>query len=687
MYSNFLFILILLLILFPNFSTERKYRRHYQLVEQGKSTHDCSKVKINVNRYPYVKPNYTIVDESFGQRIPDFYRDLENTTSKKSITFIKSLNLLSERTLSKSKFRKRIKKTLTRYLDHEKFDIYSKDGNYYYFYHNSGLQEQRVLKRVKNIGDTPETFLDVNTLSKEGTISLNEIKFSNDGSIMAYSLSVNGSDWMTIKFKHSNGEDLPDVINNVIFSEMQFVFGNKGFLYGTYDKHSNNSIKHVLYYHKMGTDQTDAKYDILDNDRDIIYVFTNKNTPLGEIIKMNLKEISKGGEKWQVIVKEKDNAKIDAILSVGSQYFIINRLKDVVSHLYVYDKMNGTLLRELKLPKGVVTKLTGRKDSNEFFVAFTNQATPGTVYRGNIDNLKLKRAFKFEKVVQNVPKGFKGDNLQVTQIFYKSTNSTKIPLFMLHRKNLKFNSKNPVLLEVHGGYGIVSKPYFSTSRYLFVKKFNGIWCIANIRGGGEYGDEWHKAGVKHNKQNSIDDVIHAAKYLIKHRYTRPSKLSIYGSSNGGFVVTAASQQRPDLFGAVISKAGVYDMLRYPKFSIGKAWIPEYGDPSVEKDFKHLFKISPLHNIRRPKKHRQWPSTLMLSDLHDDRVNIGHTLKYAASLYHFFKLELDHQKNPVIVEIDKGSGHGIEMGLSKLIEEISDEYAFLHLTLNLRWRNN
>uniref|UniRef100_A0A0N4ZL99 Prolyl endopeptidase n=1 Tax=Parastrongyloides trichosuri TaxID=131310 RepID=A0A0N4ZL99_PARTI len=756
MYSNLLFILILSLSSISSFSNakSRRLKGNYRWFTPTRNNQGCPKVKINVNRYPIVQPDFKTHDTYFGKRIRDYYRELENTTTRKSRKFIKSLNHLTEKTLKKSNLRKKVQKTLTKYLDYEKFGMYSKHGDYYYFFHNTGLQEQDVLKRVKKLGDTPETFLDVNELSKDGSVGLDTVEFSKDGSVMAYSLIINGSDWTTIKFKKANGKDLPDVLTNVKFSGMQFAFGAKGFIYGSYPERKEIDEDYVLYYHKMGTQQSkdfvliddnkskdstieadisederylfvyyfesaddynrvgyydlsklngkeftkkiyptpifdkyEAEYSIFGNDKDVIYVFTNKGAPNGKIFKLNLKDISKGEKKWNVIVKEESDSTIDIVSMIGSKYFIVNRLKDVVSHLYVHEKETGKLIRELTLPKGVVKALSSRNDTNEFFIGFTNQATPNTIYKGNLDDLKLKKVFEFKKVIQNVPKGFKGDDLEVTQIFYKSTDGAKVPMFMLHKKGLKLNGKNPVILEGYGGFGEVNAPYFSTSRYLFVRKFSGIWCIANIRGGGEYGDKWHKAGMRHNKQHTFDDIIHAAKYLIKHRYTNPSKLSIYGTSNGGLVVTVASQQRPDLFGAVISKSALYDMLRYTNFTIGRAWIPEFGDPSIKEDFKYLLTYSPLHNIRRPKRFGQWPSTFMSSDLDDDRVPVGHTLKYAATLYNFFKSKLRYQKNPVIVQIDKGTGHGDGMGLSKIINEISDEYAFLHLALNLKWKHD
>uniref|UniRef100_A0A0N4ZI20 Prolyl endopeptidase n=1 Tax=Parastrongyloides trichosuri TaxID=131310 RepID=A0A0N4ZI20_PARTI len=755
MYSNLFFILALTLLSFNGISNARrkKLKDYYNnKFKPFKNSQGCPKVKIDVDRYPYLEPDYSVYDKYFDKYIPDFYRRLENATSKESKKFIKSLNLLSEKTLKKSKLRKKIKKTLTNYLNREVFGMYSKHGDYYYFFHNTGLQEHDVLKRVKKIGDTPETFFDVNTLSKEGLISIDDYQFSQDGSIMAYALMENGSDWVTIKFKNADGTDLPDVLENVKFSSMEFIFNNKGFLYGTYRERKDVDEDHVIYYHKMGTSQkndfiliedkvtsdssisvevsddnrylfvyysegeysrlsyynlsklkgkeftkkinpvpifakADADYTVLDNEGDTIYVYTNKNASNGKVFKMSLKDISKGEKKWQIIVKEEDNTIIDHVLIVGSKYMIINRLKDVISHLYVHDKKSGKLIQELKLPKGVVASISGRNDTNEFFITFTNQATPSIIYKGNLDDLNLKRPFKFKKIAQNVPNGFNGDDLKVTQVFYTSTGGVKVPMFMLHKKSLKLNSNNPVYIEVYGGFGVVNSPYFSEYKYLFVRNFNGIYCIANIRGGGEYGDKWHRAGSKHNRQNTIDDIIYGAKYLIRNNYTRPSKLSISGASNGGFVVTVASQQRPDLFGAVISRVATYDMLRAPKFTIGRSWIPEDGDVTIKEDFEYLLKLSPLHTIKRPKRFGQWPSTLIGSDINDDRVHVSHTLKYAASLYRFFKTKLRYQKNPVIVQISKGSGHGTGASLSKAIKEISDEFAFLHLTLNLKWHRS
>ncbi|CEF69339.1 Prolyl endopeptidase [Strongyloides ratti] len=721
----------------------------------------ASTIKINTSEYPLIRKDKNVVETLHGIQIADPYRYLEDPLNEETTNFIKKLNDISSKVFEKSNIRGIIKERLREYINYEKHDVLFKHGDYYYYSHNTGLQNHNTICRKKTLDDKEEIFLDVNKLSKDGLISCSSMKFSNDGSIMAYGLSINGSDWNTIKFKTSDNKDVDDILEKVKHSNSDFLFNNTGFIYSTYPNRKESDTGrtvtkneyHSLYYHKMGTsqkddvlivdypqdkevftfgsisndekylfvyfnkgtdpknmiyyydlsknmdktfkgkikleplfDKGDASYEIIDSNENEVIVKTDKNAPLGKIIKVKFSEAHKGESAWTVLIDELKERKISDVTVVGKDYLLLNCLENVRSSLYMYNKHTGEMIQKFDIDIGIVYQVSGDDKSNEFFFGFLNQITPGIIYRGYLDNSESNNKFKIEKIIENNSKNLNSKDFSVKQVFYKSKDNKDISMFIFHRKDMKLDGNNPVLLEGYGGFSISMTPSFSVSKSMFVKHFNGISCIANIRGGGEYGEEWHIDGMLHKKQNCFDDFIGAAEYLVSNKYTNPSKLAIRGGSNGGLLMAAVSQQRPDLFGAVINSVGVLDMLRFHKFTAGGAWIAEYGNPEIKEDFDYLLKYSPLHNLEMPPEPIQWPNTLLKTADHDDRVVPSHTLKYIATLYEVLQTGSKYQTNPVIAKIEKSSGHGSGKPLSKALDEIVDDYSFLQQVLDINWKN-
>uniref|UniRef100_A0A0N5A2X4 Prolyl endopeptidase n=1 Tax=Parastrongyloides trichosuri TaxID=131310 RepID=A0A0N5A2X4_PARTI len=723
---------------------------------------NASLVKINVTQYPVIRKDETIVDTLHNNKIPDPYRYLEDPNSKETKSFVKKLNFITDGILDQSKYKDLIRDKTIKYLNFEKYGLFVKRGEYYYYTYNSGLENHDSLYRKKNLNDEGEKFLDINSLSKDGSTSCSFEKTSLDGKLMAYGLSVNGSDWNTIHFMNVDGETLPDVIKQVKHTHVDFILNNTGFIYSTYPnkKTSDDGTTvskneyHSLYYHKMGTPQEDdiiiaeypsdkevftfgytsddgrylfvnfnkgtdpknkiyyydlheltnkneitkklelkplfeesnASYEIFDSNAEEVFVKTDKDAPMGKLFKMRFSDVSKGEKAWIPLVDENKNRKISEVSTVGKKYFITNCLEDIKSSLYVHDKTTGKILQKIDIDPGYVGRVSSDDKSNEFFVSFASQITPTTIFRGNLDMIEKGEKVELEIIKQTTPEGLDLKEFAVKQIFYPSKDGTKVSMFIFHKKDIKLDGSNPTLLEGYGGFGVSVIPSYSSSKTMFVKHFNGIICTANIRGGGEYGERWHEDGMLHKKQNVFDDFIGAAEYLINNNYTQPSKLAIRGGSNGGLLMAAVSQQRPDLYGAVINKVGVLDMLRFHKFTAGGAWISEYGNPEKKEDFDYIIKYSPYHNLKLPEGRLQWPCTLLETADHDDRVVPSHTLKYIARLYELLQEAEQYQTNPILASIEKSAGHGAGKPLTKAMDELVKEFSFLQLTLNLKWKD-
>uniref|UniRef100_A0AAF5DB16 Prolyl endopeptidase n=2 Tax=Strongyloides stercoralis TaxID=6248 RepID=A0AAF5DB16_STRER len=459
--------------------------------------------------------------------------------------------------------------------------------------------------------------------------------------------------------------------------------------------------RNMIYYYNLSTivenditeklllkplfEVDDASYEIVDSNDMNITVLTNKDAPMKKIITVNFNHILEDESSWKTLIEEVKNRNILSGTRIGEKYLLLVCLEDVRSTLYVYYKDDGKLIQKIDIDPGVIEGVQGSIDSNEFFITLTSPISPSIVYRGFINDLETNTTIEIEKIVQTIPKTINFNEFIVNQVFYKSKDNKKISMFLFHKKDIKLDGKNPLLLEGYGGFGVSLMPTFSASKVMFVKHLNGIYCIANIRGGGEYGEEWHFDGMLHKKQNSFDDFISAAEYLISNNYTNPSKLAIRGGSNGGLLTAVVSQQRPDLFGSVIIKSGVLDMLRFHKFTSGGGWTAEYGDPEIKQDFNYLIKYSPLHNLKLPSNSSQWPSTFLHIGKNDDRVIPAHTLKYAAQLYDILQKAISYQTNPVLVGVEEATGHGGAASFDKDIDNTAKEFFFIQQTLNLQWK--
>lgn len=677
------------------------------------------KNKIKMKAYPETK-KVNVVDDYFGTKINDSYRWLENDTSKETADWVKAQNALTQNYLSQIPFREDIKKRLTEIWNYEKVSAPFKKGEYYFYYKNNGLQNQSVLYYKKGIAGNDEVFLDPNKLSTDGTVALSGVYFSHDNKYAAYIISKSGSDWNEIFVKEvSTGNLMKDHIKWVKFSGAAWQ-GN-GFYYSRYDEPkgvselSNQNQYQKVYYHELGTDQSkdvlvyedkehplryfgadvsdderflyiyasegtsgseilikDLKdqnskfeillkgfqynYGIIDNVGDEVLVLMDKDAPNYKVVSINTK--NKEEQNWKTIIPETKEL-LEGVTSAGGQLFA-SYLKNASSKIvqYTYD---GKKLKDLDLP-GIGTVSLGKSEKNETetFYTFSNFTTPGTVYKLNINTgvseLYTKPNFKISS-----------DDFEAKQVWYTSKDGTKVPMFIVHKKGIKMDGSNPTLLYGYGGFNISLTPSFSVSNMYFLEQ-GGVYAMVNLRGGGEFGEEWHKAGMLEKKQNVFDDFIAAAEYLIAEKYTSSAHLAISGRSNGGLLVGACMTQRPDLFKVALPGVGVLDMLRYHKFTIGWGWAVEYGSSEKKDQFDYLIKYSPLHNVKAGTK---YPATMITTADHDDRVVPAHSFKFAAELQAKHKGE-----NPILIRIDEKAGHGAGKPTSKVIEEASDVWSFV-----------
>uniref|UniRef100_A0A0N5CHV4 Prolyl endopeptidase n=1 Tax=Strongyloides papillosus TaxID=174720 RepID=A0A0N5CHV4_STREA len=717
-----------------------------------------SAFKMKSSIYPIIRRDETVVDNYHGTKVKDPYRYLEDPDSQETKDFVEACNKITEPFLNSCLVRKEITNKLTELWNFEKFGCYAKHGDYYYHFHNTGLQNQSILYRQKTLDEKPEKFFDPNSLSDDGTTSVNQYKWTKDGTILAIGLSEKGSDWVTLKFLQSDGKWLDDCITGVKHSSLAWMPNNEGIFYSTYPDHKSiaegtNTAKHQnhsLYYHKLGdknedilvvdfrTDsnimlsgsigrednylivdssrgcdptnklyyydlsqnnfkitgridlkplftKNDARYDVVYIQDNIAWVHTNHNAPMFKLIKVEFTTADEGPSKWITLIDEDKNKKLDWITPVANDKIFVGYLEDVKSTLYVHDLNSGTLLHKISLPIGTISSIRCRPKETEFFIAFESLLSPTVIYHGDFKN-SSDNSLDI-KVIRDVEiKGYDMKKFESHQLFYSSKDGTKIPMFIMHKKGIEMDSQNPTMLIGYGGFNVANTPHFSVSRILFMENFGGIVAIANIRGGSEYGETWHEQGMKFNKQNCFDDFIAASEFLINKNYTCPDRLIIQGGSNGGLLVGVCSQQRPDLFGVVINRVGVLDMLRYQKFTIGGAWIPEYGSSDVKEEFEYIYKYSPLHNLKLPKDKLQWPATLLMTADHDDRVVPLHSLKYIAELYHTLQGAREYQTNPVLIRIEVAAGHGQGKPTVKCLDELIDIYCFVQKVLSLEWKN-
>lgn len=669
-----------------------------------------------------------VVDTYFGTSVPDPYRWLENDTSAQTAAWVAAQNNVTGEYLSKIPFRGALLRRLTAVADYEKIGAPAKKHGKYYFYKNDGLQNQSVLYVQDSLNGEARVMLDPNKLSADGTVALTGTSFSHDGKYMAYTISRSGSDWTEIYvIDTESGQTLDDHIVWAKFTGAAWC--GDGFYYSAYDapeagkEYSNVNENHKIYYHKIGTPQsadrlvyenkaypkrfysasvsddetllfvyesgdgagnalyvkdltkpdapltamaTDMRYQYypVETIDGKTYIFTNYGAPKGRIMAATT---AKPAQKdWTEVVAEGQSV-LSGVQIIGGK-LLLTYDKDVANHAYVYS-LDGKMEHEVKLPGLGSVGFSGDKDDRECFFTFTSFTVPGAVYRYDIgqNTYSLLRAPKVD---------FDSDGFVTEQVFYPSKDGTRIPMFLTYKKGLKRDGRNPVYLYGYGGFNISLNPGFSSSRIPFLES-GGIYAQTNLRGGGEYGEEWHQAGTKMRKQNVFDDFIAAAEWLIKNGYTGKDKIAIVGGSNGGLLVGACMTQRPDLFRVAVPQVGVMDMLRYHKFTIGWNWASDYGTSDDSKEmFEYLKSYSPLHNL---KKGTRYPATLVTTADHDDRVVPAHSFKFAATLQ-----ECNDGTHPTLIRIDSKAGHGAGKPMSKVLEEQADIYGFIMYNLGMNF---
>ncbi len=681
--------------------------------------------------YPQAPKDGT-VDTYFGVQVPDPYRPLENDSSRATADWVKAENKITQDYLSRITFRSKLLKRMKELVNYEKVSApsYIKQTGKWYFYRNSGLQNQSVMYVMDRLGDekNARVFLDPNKLSDDGTVALKGISFSHNGKYAAYSISRSGSDWQEFYVKDAKtGKLLDDHIVWAKFSGASWQ--GDGFYYSAYDapqkgrEFSNVNSIQKIYYHKIGTPQSqdvlfyqnpanpmrfysvyvnqeetmmfltesgagsgnnvyvrdlrqpnsqfiqvtsnlDLQYSLVETIGDKMYFLTNDGAPKNRLMVTDLAH--PGFNEWKTLVPEAKDMLESVTFADGKM--ILNYMKDASSHAFVYS-LDGKQLSEIKFPTFGSAGFYGEKDRKEVFFYFSSFTVPGSIYQYDL-------ATNTSKVYVSPKVKFNESDYVSEQVFYPSKDGTRIPLFITYKKGLKRNGKNPVYLYGYGGFNIAMPPHFSSNRIPFLE-IGGIYAQACLRGGSEYGEEWHLAGTKMNKQNVFDDFISAGEWLIKNKYTSKDYLAIVGGSNGGLLVGACMTQRPDLFKVCIPEVGVMDMLRYHKFTIGWNWAPDYGTSADSKEmFEYLKGYSPLHNLR-PGTH--YPATLITTADHDDRVVPAHSFKFAATL------QADNAGNtPTLIRIDTKAGHGSGKPLSKQLEEQADIYGFILYNMGLKY---
>ncbi|GAU12230.1 hypothetical protein TSUD_01970 [Trifolium subterraneum] len=675
-------------------------------------------------QYPIAHRDHSVVDNYHGVNIPDPYRWLENPDAQQVKDFVQKQVVLTDSVLKTcDHFRTKLGDTIKKVFDHPRYSAPFKRGlNTYFYFHNTGLQPQSVLYVQDGLEAEPQVLLDPNVLSEDGTVSLNTFSVSKDANFLAYGLSSSGSDWVTIKVLRLHNKLLqPDTLSWVKFSSISWTHDSKGFFYSRYPaptiKNVTDDGKYVLlsieegcdpvnkiYYFDLSKlsnglegfrnensvlpfvkliDNFDAKYQPIANDDTVFTFLTNKDAPKYKLVRVDLKEPN----TWIDVIQESEKDVLESAYAVNGNRLIVSYLSDVKYVLQVRDLETGSLQHQLPIDIGTVSEISARREDSVVFIGFTSFLTPGIIYQYNLET-QIPDMKIFREIV--VP-GFDRSEFRVNQVFVPSKDGTKIPMFIVARKDIILDGSHPCLLYGYGGFNISLTPFFSASRIVLAKHLGSVFCIANIRGGGEYGEEWHKAGSLAKKQNCFDDFISAAEYLVSAGYTQPKKLCIEGGSNGGLLVGACINQRPDLFGCALAHVGVMDMLRFHKFTIGHAWTSDFGCSDKEEEFHWLIKYSPLHNVRRPweqhpDKSIQYPSTMLLTADHDDRVVPLHSLKLLATMQHVLVTSLDKtpQTNPIIARIECKAGHGAGRPTQKTIDEAADRYGFMAKMLDAHW---
>jgi prolyl oligopeptidase len=678
--------------------------------------------------YPPSHPDPTVVDIYHGQPVPDPYRWLEDLDSERTRAWIEAQNRLTFDYLQRIPARQRLLERLRQLWNYEKYSQPFKEGGRYFYFKNDGLQNQSVLYTQESLEAEARVLLDPNTLSEDGTVALSGIAISRDGRYLAYGLSRSGSDWQEWKVRDiETGEDLPDHLRWIKFSGASWTPDGQGFFYSRYDEpppgreYESANYFQKLYYHRLGTPQSEdllvyhrpdqkewgfaggvtedgnyliisvwrgtdpknllfykdlrdpnspvvelirefeAEYSFVGNDGSRFWLLTDLNAPRRRLVAIDL---DNPGQVQEVIPEAEET--LQGVSLINNQ-FVAFYLKDAHTQIKTF-ALDGTYLGAIPLPGlGSASGFGGKRYDTETFYTFTSFTTPPTIYRYDFTTGR-STLFRQPQV------DFDPQAYEVQQVFYPSKDGTRIPMFLVHRRGLARTGDHPTLLYGYGGFGISLTPSFSVGLVAWLE-MGGVYAQPNLRGGGEYGEAWHQAGTKLNKQKVFDDFIAAAEWLVANGYTNPSKLAISGGSNGGLLVGACLTQRPDLFAAALPAVGVFDMLRFHKFTIGWAWISEYGSPEDPEEFKALYAYSPLHNL---KPGTAYPATLMTTADHDDRVVPAHSFKFAAALQ-----AAQGGSQPILIRIDTKAGHGAGKPTTKLIEETADRWAFLVEVLGIQ----
>ncbi|OTF82859.1 prolyl oligopeptidase-like protein [Euroglyphus maynei] len=702
------------------FFTNYFCRRLVQQFQHRKHPGLLIRMTMNSKRETFTYPDVrrsNVEDEYFGHKVADPYRWLENVDSDETARFVEEQNAISSKYIQSCPYRERIKKRLTDLFEYPRYGCPYRKGDNYFMEINTGLQNQNILYIMRGRSDAkPEIFFDPNALSDDGTVSLSsQVAFSDDGKWWAYGLQKSGSDWNSIKIRNvDTGVDLDEELVKVKFSRISWTKDNKGFFYSKLYYHRlnqpqsadtliyetpehpryrfdcgqylhvfiNHSCEHNLwYFHKFSDPKNpsiegrlqlqpiiaefEADYHYIANDGPVHYIHTNHNSPKYRVIKMDLTDESSLLESnWKDVIGEHSKDVLDFVLIVRNDILVCHYLSDVISRMELRKLSDGSLIKNIQIPVGTVSAISAKRNHDELFYLFTSFLEPSSSYHIKFsDDVSHDEPKCFKK---SSPKNFDSSKFVTKQVFYESKDGTRVPMFIVHNKDMQMDGSHPCLLYGYGGFNISLQPYFSVSRLIPLDNMNCIFAMANIRGGGEYGKQWNNDGKLLLKQNCFDDFIAAAEYLVQEKYTTPKRIIIQGGSNGGLLVAAVSNQRPDLFGCTICHVGVLDMLRFHKFTIGHAWISEYGSADDdEQHFRNLITYSPLHTI--PMMADDYPATLLLTADHDDRVVPLHSFKFIAELQHRLGKRLP--RIPLMIRVDTKAGHGFGKPTTKIVSNL------------------
>ncbi|CAM3162858.1 prolyl oligopeptidase family serine peptidase [Filibacter tadaridae] len=670
-----------------------------------------------------------VIENYHGTTVKDPYRWLENPDAEEVKGWVDQQNEQTQDFLKTYPNREEVKERLTKSMNFPKYSVPQKEGDYYYFNKNEGLQNQAIFYRTKDLGSEDlEVIIDPNTLNDEGTAAITNLAFTKDGTRLAYGISLHGSDWQEIRIRNlATGMDEPDVVKWCKFSSIAWNEEGTGFYYnrfpepGTVDPEDESNFNRV-YWHDVGTKQgkdrliyedaddkalsfspsmsddyryliltvwkgtenksriyykdtkldedfvhlfadDDGEYTFIGNEGRLFYFATNYNAPKEKVIAVDIDKPEK--DQWIDVIPEKED--VLAFVDIINNQFVVCYLHNAHYKLAIY-ALDGTFQRDIPLPDYIsISGVSGKKSASTMFIGYTSYLVPTTIARYDFEEDLIDPVFQSSAL-------FETENFETKQVFYPSKDGTTIPMFLTYRKGLELNGENPVLLYGYGGFNVSLTPAFSPSQRMWIEA-GGVYAAANLRGGGEFGEEWYKAGTLEQKQNVFDDFIAAAEWLIGQKYTTSKKLAIMGGSNGGLLVATCITQQPDLYGAALCLVPVTDMLRYHKFTVGRYWVTDYGNAEANpEDFKFMYAYSPLHNV---KEGIAYPPTLVTTADTDDRVVPLHAMKFAATLQ-----AAQSGDNPILLRVEKNAGHGLGKPTAKIIEEQTDMYSFLFETLKM-----